>query len=162
MDTSLRLIIAQERHIRLLTEKLDKLKKNLIMSFTSTPGWPMFVLRHVTSYVRTTHQGSSFLRWVRDCKVEFKFEDDEHVIIKCIKSSSEKPFETNSVEISEIEEFIKDSLYEKFKEKYDGTQWKANFWSTYPETTGNTNNALAIYIIENEDKFISGNYNFEK
>ena len=142
-NNSLRLVAAQEKHIQLLQERLEEKKKELIKRFTTTPGWPYFIIKKFGSYNRYKQTVASFFSWIKDCRIKLMFEMDESLSIYCYKGSfaSNFYFKLEDVPVDEFDEFISNSLYDdilKWKEETvnNYTSWT---WSSRYNESNNEN-----------------------
>lgn len=144
-NTSLKLIAAQEKHIKLLQEKLDKLKREQMLRFTSTPGWPLFILKHTPSYVRRGYAAKTFMSWADQCDISFYIVNDQVNITCTLRSDS---FTSGGIPLDKFDDFIKDSIYEPLKN--DTTSW---YWSSYRNDNAN---ACKHYGIPDINNFLNG------
>lgn len=157
-NTSLRLIAAQEKHIKILQEKLEKIKEEQILRFTSTPGWPLFILRNSSSYNRRIQSGNcGYLNWAHNCKVSIET-DDTNAYITC--RGSQCYIKTNNISIDELDKFIENSEYDSIVEYSNSHFWSSySKWYSTPCTSGEKGyNSMILYAssIKNLSKFLEG------
>lgn len=156
-NTSLRLIAAQEKHIRLLTEKLNKLKSEQLFRFTATPGWPLFILRNTSTYSRGgSNRKGEYLAWAADCDVSMVSEEDG-VYLKC--QTRKQVYTTHKISIDEFDEFLNNSFYDELSQQ-TSTTW-SGYWSTDNLWTSDekSNNSTKKYgkgVIKNFYEFLQG------
>ena len=160
-NTSLRLIAAQEKHIKLLQEKLDKLREEQIYRFTSTPGWPLFVLRNSSTYNRRiiSNTASGYLNWALTCKVSIEIEDN-NVYIIC--SGVNAHIKTNSISIDIFDKFVENTDYDYIVDYATSHFWSSaadrNLWNSkyYKGSEGYNSMILYSFCIKNVIGFFEG------
>lgn len=146
-NSSIKLIAAQEKHIKLLQDRLKEMKREQMLRLSSTPGWVLFILKHTPPFVRRSYDAQTFMGWASQCKFEFNVSEENNAIRITCKAGS-KEFTSGSINTDEFDEFIEDSIYEKLK-----TDTRSWYWSSSSDAG---NNSCAIYYIPDMDKFMNG------
>lgn len=112
---SLKMIAAQRQHLKKLQEKLEEDERNFFYTLTNIPGWELFITRHTSTYQCPKDVIPHLKNYFRGIEIEFDKEDgmpsEAKFTIRYAEGNGYKSyqhckFRTNSIPISDIENFI--------------------------------------------------------